>query len=164
MFGVGNPNPRVVFMGEAPGFDEDKKGEPFVGAAGQLLTKIIENGMGLKRDDVYILNTLKCRPPNNRNPAPDEVENCRGFFEQQLDILRPEYIVCLGAVAAQNLLQTKLSVGKMRGRFLDYRGVKVLVTYHPAYLLRAPEEKRKTWEDIQFLMRDMGLMSDAERS
>jgi DNA polymerase len=157
VFGVGNPNPRVVFMGEAPGYDEDKQGEPFVGAAGQLLTKIIENGMRMKRSDVYILNTLKCRPPNNRTPAPDEVANCRGFFEQQLDILRPEYIVCLGAVAAQNLLQTTQSVGKLRGRFYEYRGIKVLVTYHPAYLLRSPDEKRKTWEDLKFLMRDMGL-------
>jgi DNA polymerase len=157
VFGVGNPNPRIVFMGEAPGYDEDKQGEPFVGAAGQLLTKIIENGMRMKRQDVYILNTLKCRPPQNRTPAPDEVANCRGFFEQQLDILRPEYIVCLGAVAAQNLLETTQSVGKLRGRFHDYRGIKVLVTYHPAYLLRSPEEKRKTWDDIKFLMRDMGV-------
>jgi DNA polymerase len=157
VFGVGNPNPRIVFMGEAPGYDEDKQGEPFVGAAGQLLTKIIENGMRMKREDVYILNTLKCRPPNNRTPAPDEVANCRGYFEQQLDILRPEYIVCLGAVAAQNLLETTQSVGKLRGRFHDYRGIKVLVTYHPAYLLRSPEEKRKTWDDIKFLMRDMGV-------
>jgi DNA polymerase len=157
VFGVGNPNPRIVFMGEAPGYDEDKQGEPFVGAAGQLLTKIIEGGMRMKREDVYILNTLKCRPPQNRTPAPDEVANCRGFFEQQLDILRPEYLVCLGAVAAQNLLETTQSVGKLRGRFHDYRGIKVLVTYHPAYLLRSPEEKRKTWEDVKFLMRDMGL-------
>jgi DNA polymerase len=157
VFGVGNPNPRIVFMGEAPGYDEDKQGQPFVGAAGQLLTKIIENGMQMKREDVYILNTLKCRPPNNRTPAPDEVANCRGYFEQQLDILRPEYIVCLGAVAAQNLLETTQSVGKLRGRFHDYRGIKVLVTYHPAYLLRSPEEKRKTWDDIKFLMRDMGV-------
>jgi DNA polymerase len=157
VFGVGNPNPRIVFMGEAPGYDEDKQGEPFVGAAGQLLTKIIVNVMRMKREDVYILNTLKCRPPNNRTPAPEEVANCRGFFEQQLDILRPKYIVCLGAVAAQNLLGTTQSVGKLRGRFHDYRGAKVLVTYHPAYLLRSPEEKRKTWDDIKFLMRDMGL-------
>jgi DNA polymerase len=143
-------------MGEAPGYDEDKQGKPFVGAAGQLLTKIIENGMGMKREDVYILNTLKCRPPNNRVPEPDEVANCRGFFEQQLDILRPEYLVCLGAVAAQNLLESKQAVGKLRGRFHNYRGIKVLVTYHPAYLLRNPEDKRKTWEDIKFLLSDMG--------
>jgi len=157
VFGVGNPHPRIVFMGEAPGFDEDKQGEPFVGAAGQLLTRIIENGMGLRRSDVYILNTLKCRPPNNRTPEPEEVANCRGFFEQQLDILQPEYIVCLGAVAAQNLLETKLAVGRLRGRFHDYRGIKVLVTYHPAYLLRNPDDKRKTWDDIKMLMRDMGM-------
>lgn len=157
VFGVGNPHPRIVFMGEAPGFDEDKQGEPFVGAAGQLLTRIIENGMGLRRSDVYILNTLKCRPPNNRTPVPEEVANCRGFFEQQLDILQPEYIVCLGAVAAQNLLETKLAVGRLRGRFHDYRGIKVLVTYHPAYLLRNPDDKRKTWDDIKMLMRDMGM-------
>ncbi len=157
VFGVGNPHPRIVFMGEAPGYDEDKQGEPFVGAAGQLLTKIIESGMGIRRDEVYILNTLKCRPPNNRNPEPDEVANCRGFFEQQLDILRPEYLVCLGAVAAQNLLETKQSVGKLRGQFHDYRGIKVLVTYHPAYLLRNPDDKRKTWDDIKMLMRDMGM-------
>ncbi len=157
VFGVGNPHPRIVFMGEAPGFDEDKQGEPFVGAAGQLLTRIIENGMGLRRSDVYILNTLKCRPPNNRTPEPEEVANCRGFFEQQLDILQPEYIVCLGAVAALNVLETKLAVGRLRGRFHDYRGIKVLVTYHPAYLLRNPDDKRKTWDDIKMLMRDMGM-------
>ncbi len=144
-------------MGEAPGYDEDKQGEPFVGAAGQLLTKIIENGMGLRRDDVYILNTLKCRPPQNRTPEPAEVANCRGFFEQQLDILQPEYLVCLGAVAAQNLLETTVAVGRLRGKFHDYRGIKVLVTYHPAYLLRNPEEKRKTWDDIKLLLADMGL-------
>lgn len=156
VFGVGNPQPRLCFMGEAPGADEDQQGIPFVGRAGQLLTKIIE-ACTLQRDDVYILNTIKCRPPGNRNPSETEAANCRGFLERQLDLLRPEFICCLGAIAAQNLLQTKLAVGKLRGQFHDFRESRVLVTYHPAYLLRNPAAKRDVWEDMQLLMREMGI-------
>jgi uracil-DNA glycosylase len=156
VFGVGNAAPRLCFFGEAPGADEDKQGEPFVGRAGQLLDKIIE-AMTLKREDVYILNTLKCRPPSNRTPFPDEVENCREYFTRQLEILRPEFLVCLGACAAQALLRTKESIGKLRGRSHDYRGIKVYATYHPAYLLRNPPAKRDVWEDMKIVMKEMGL-------
>lgn len=156
VFGVGNPQARLCFLGEAPGADEDRQGEPFVGRAGQLLTKIIE-ACTLRREDVYILNVLKCRPPGNRNPLPEEASNCRGFLDRQLAIIRPEYICCLGAVAAQNLLDSEQSIGKMRGRLHDYRGIKVLCTYHPAYLLRNPEAKKDVWQDMQFLMREMGI-------
>lgn len=156
VFGVGNVRPRLCFFGEAPGRDEDQQGEPFVGAAGQLLNKIIQ-AMTLERSDVYILNVLKCRPPQNRNPEPDEVSNCRPYFERQLEILQPEFICCLGAYAARTLLDTELSVGKLRGRFHDYGAARVLVTYHPAYLLRNESAKRSTWEDMQMLMAEMGL-------
>ena len=157
VFGSGNPHTRLVFMGEAPGADEDRQGLPFVGRAGQLLTDIIVKGMGLRREDVYILNTIKCRPPGNRTPVPQEAANCREYLDQQLDILRPEFICCLGAVAAQNLLGTSTSIGQLRGRIHDFRGIKVVCTYHPAYLLRTPEAKRQTWEDIRLLMKEMGL-------
>ena len=156
VFGVGNIQPRLCFFGEAPGADEDKQGEPFVGRAGQLLDKIIE-AMTLKREDVYILNTLKCRPPSNRTPLPDEVENCRNYFTRQLETLRPEFIVCLGACAAQALLRTKEAIGKLRGRAHDYRGIKVYATYHPAYLLRNPPAKRDVWDDMKIVMKEMGM-------
>ncbi len=156
VFGVGHARPRVVFFGEAPGADEDRQGEPFVGRAGQLLTKIIE-ACGWQRSDVYILNVLKCRPPDNRNPSPDETENCRPFFERQLEILRPEYIVCVGTVPAQALLQTTDAVGKLRGRFHRYKDSTVLVTYHPSYLLRNPGAKKYVWDDMQMLLKQMGL-------
>jgi uracil-DNA glycosylase family 4 len=156
VFGVGNPLARVVFFGEAPGADEDRQGEPFVGRAGQLLTKIIE-ACTWKRDDVYILNVLKCRPPDNRNPDPEETANCRPFFERQLEILRPKYIVCVGTVPGQALLETTESVGKLRGRFHRYRDSKVLVTYHPSYLLRNPSAKKYVWDDMQILLKDMGV-------
>jgi len=156
VFGVGNPKTRLCFMGEAPGADEDRQGEPFVGAAGQLLNKIIE-ACTLRREQVYILNALKCRPPGNRTPAPDEISNCRKFFERQLEIIQPEFICCLGAVATQTLLGTTQPLGKLRGRFHDYRGIKVVATYHPAYLLRYPNMKRAAWEDMKMLMREMGL-------
>jgi DNA polymerase len=156
VFGVGNPAARVVFFGEAPGADEDRQGEPFVGRAGQLLTKIIE-ACTWKRSDVYILNVLKCRPPENRNPNPDETANCRPFFERQFEILQPEYVVCVGTVPAQALLETADSVGKLRSRFHCYRGSKVLVTYHPSYLLRNPSAKKYVWEDMQLLLKDMGI-------
>lgn len=156
VFGVGDPMARLCFCGEAPGGDEDRQGEPFVGRAGQLLTKIIE-ACTLRREDVYILNTLKCRPPNNRNPQPDETANCRGFFERQLDLIHPEYICCLGSFAAQGVLGTRLSIGRLRGRFHDFRGSKVICTYHPAYLLRNPSAKKDTWADMQMLMSAMGI-------
>jgi DNA polymerase len=156
VFGVGNARPRVVFFGEAPGADEDRQGEPFVGRAGQLLTKIIA-ACGWDRSDVYILNVLKCRPPDNRNPLPPEVAHCRQYFERQFEILRPEYIVCVGTVPAQALLETTESVGKLRGRFHRYRGSTVLVTYHPSYLLRNPSAKKYVWDDMQMLLQRMGL-------
>ena len=156
VFGVGNPNARLVFYGEAPGAEEDKQGEPFVGRAGKLLNKIIE-AMGLTRDEIYILNTIKCRPPGNRNPTPDEQQNCAGFLKRQLEIIQPEYIVCLGAIATHSFLECKTPIGQMRGQFFDKNGIKVLCTFHPAYLLRDPRRKRDVWDDIQFLMKDMGL-------
>ena len=156
VFGVGNPHPRLCFLGEAPGADEDRQGEPFVGAAGQLLDKIIA-ACTLKREDVYILNVLKCRPPGNRTPLPEEVANCRAFFERQLEILQPEFICCLGAVAAQTLLRTTRPVGQLRGKFHAYRNSQVVVTYHPSYLLRTPEMKRHTWDDMKMLMQAMGI-------
>lgn len=162
VFGDGTVMPRVVFFGEAPGADEDKQGIPFVGRAGQLLTKIIE-ACTFKREDVYIMNVVKCRPPDNRVPEPDEVSNCRHFFERQFDTLQPEYIVCVGATPAQALLETTLSIGKLRGRFHSYRGSKVVATYHPAYLLRNPDAKKFVWEDLQMMLRDMGIDPAAAR-
>ena len=156
VFGVGNPGARLCFVGEAPGADEDRLGEPFVGRAGKLLDKII-TACGMARDDVYILNVLKCRPPNNRNPLPEEAHNCRKFLNRQLELINPEYLCCLGAVAAQNLLETTVSIGRLRGKVHNYRGIKVVCTYHPAYLLRNPAAKKPTWEDMQMLLREMGL-------
>lgn len=156
VFGVGNPSAKIVFFGEAPGADEDRQGEPFVGRAGQLLTKMIE-ACGLKREEIYIMNVLKCRPPDNRNPLPDEVTNCRGYFERQFDIIRPEMVCCLGAVASQALLQTDRTIGKLRKQFHDYRGITVVCTYHPAYLLRNPAAKGDTWEDLKMMMRKLGV-------
>jgi len=156
VFGSGSPHARLVFMGEAPGADEDRQGLPFVGRAGQLLTKIIE-ACSFKRPDVYILNTLKCRPPGNRTPLPDEAANCREYLEEQLAIIRPEFICCLGAVAAQNLLGTDRSIGRLRGSLHDFQGAKVLCTYHPSYLLRNPAAKRDTWEDMKMLLSAMGI-------
>ena len=157
VFGTGSVNARLVFLGEAPGADEDRQGKPFVGRAGQLLTDMIEKGMKLRREEVYILNILKCRPPGNRTPASEEAENCREYLDGQLAILRPEFICCLGACAAQNLLGSTTSISQMRGRLFDYQGAKVLCTYHPAYLLRNPPAKRLVWEDLQVLMKAMGL-------
>lgn len=163
VFGVGNLKARVAFFGEAPGADEDRIGEPFVGRAGQLLTKIIE-ACGWKREDVYILNVLKCRPPDNRTPLPFEVENCRQYFQRQFEVIQPEYIVCTGTVPAQALLETTETVGKLRNRFHQYRGSKVLVTYHPSYLLRNPAAKKFVWEDMQILLKDMGLPIPGKKS
>jgi DNA polymerase len=155
VFGVGNPNARIVFVGEGPGRDEDIKGEPFVGRAGQLLTDIITKGMKMGREDVYICNVVKCRPPENRNPAPDEIAACEPFLMRQLEIIRPEMIVALGTFAAQTLLKTDLPISQLRGRFHDYHGIKVMPTYHPAYLLRNPDKKRETWEDIKMVMAEL---------
>lgn len=157
VFGEGSVSPRFVFVGEAPGADEDRSGRPFVGRAGELLTKMIE-ACKLRRDDNYVMNTVKCRPPGNRNPEPDEIANCTSYLEQQLVTLRPEYIVCLGAIAAQTLLKSKLPVGRLRGKLHQYHNSKVVVTYHPAYLLRTPAAKQAAWDDLQMMMRDAGLL------
>jgi len=156
VFGSGNPAARLCFLGEAPGADEDASGEPFVGRAGQLLTKIIE-ACTLTRDEVYILNVLKCRPPENRRPEPEEVANCRGYFERQIEAIRPEFICCLGTSAAQSLLRTDETIGKLRGRWFEYGPATVICTYHPSYLLRNPAAKRDVWDDMQHLMARMGI-------
>lgn len=156
VFGVGDPRARVVFFGEAPGADEDRIGEPFVGKAGQLLDRIL-SASTFRRDEVYILNTLKCRPPGNRNPNDVEIQNCGRFWQRQLELIQPEYVVCLGAIAVRTLLQTDRSIAKLRGDFHRYRGSKVLVTYHPAYLLRNESAKRLVWEDMKLLLSDMGI-------
>jgi uracil-DNA glycosylase family 4 len=155
VFGVGPVSPDLCFIGEAPGGDEDRLGEPFVGAAGQLLNKIIA-AMGMRREDVYICNVIKCRPPQNRTPSPQECLNCRDYFERQIELVGPRYICCLGAVAAQNVLGSKLGITKLRGRFHDYKGIPVLCTFHPAALLRNPGWKRDVWEDMKLLLRTMG--------
>lgn len=157
VFGVGNPTARLVFVGEAPGADEDAKGEPFVGRAGQLLTEIITKGMGLRRDDVYIANVIKCRPPGNRNPEPDEVASCEPFLIRQLELIRPQVIVALGKFAVQTLLRTKTPITKLRGQWGDYQGIKVMPTFHPAYLLRNPGDKRLVWSDIKAVLAELGL-------
>ncbi len=157
VFGTGSPETRLMFVGEAPGADEDRLGEPFVGRAGQLLNDMITKGMGLSRDQVYIANILKCRPPENRTPTVEESANCLGYLEQQIAIIRPEFLCLLGRVALQGLLKTTLSMSKLRGMWHRYRGIPTIVTYHPAYLLRKPDFKREAWEDLQMLMREMGL-------
>jgi len=148
VYGVGNPEADLMFVGEAPGADEDIQGFPFVGRAGQLLTKIIE-AINLRRDDVYIANVIKCRPPNNRNPEPDEVEACEGFLFQQIDTIKPKVIVALGTFAAKALLKTQDPISRLRGRIYEYRGAKLVPTFHPAFLLRSPERKRDVWEDMK---------------
>jgi uracil-DNA glycosylase family 4 len=148
VFGVGNPKADVVVVGEAPGADEDEKGEPFVGRAGQLLTKILE-AVQFKREEVFICNILKCRPPNNRDPQPEEIECCEPYLWKQLEIIKPKMILCAGRIAGQSLLKTKDSLGDLRGKMHDYRGIPLMVTYHPAALLRNPNWKRPCWEDVQ---------------
>ena len=149
MFGVGNPKAELMFVGEAPGADEDLQGEPFVGRAGQLLTKIIE-AIQLQRSDVYIANVIKCRPPGNRNPEPDEVATCEPFLLRQIDLIRPRVIVALGTFAAQALLKTDTPISRLRGRVHDFRGgIKLIATFHPAFLLRSPDRKRDVWEDMK---------------
>jgi DNA polymerase len=151
VYGSGDPNARLVFVGEGPGRDEDLRGEPFVGAAGALLTRIIE-AIRLSRDQVYICNVVKCRPPGNRDPEPEEVSACLPFLKRQIEAIKPQFIVTLGAVAARTLLETNLPVSRLRGRFHDWNGIRLLPTYHPAYLLRSPEKKRDVWEDMKLLM------------
>ena len=148
VYGVGNAGADLMFVGEAPGGDEDVQGIPFVGRAGQLLTKIIE-AIGLKRDDVYIANVIKCRPPGNRNPDPDEVDACEGFLFRQIDSIKPKVIVALGTFAAKALLKTQDPISRLRGRIYDYRGAKLIPTFHPAFLLRSPDRKRDVWEDMK---------------
>jgi uracil-DNA glycosylase family 4 len=150
VFGVGNPNADLMFVGEAPGADEDLQGIPFVGRAGQLLTKIIE-AIDLKREDVYIANVIKCRPPQNRNPEPDEIETCEPFLFRQIDIVKPKVIVTLGKFAAHVLLRCEDPISRLRGRVFDYRGAKLIPTFHPAYLLRNPASKREVWEDMKLV-------------
>lgn len=152
VFGVGNPNADLLFVGEGPGADEDRRGEPFVGRAGELLTRMIEAGMRMRRDDVYICNVVKCRPPNNRDPEADEVEACEPFLKSQLAIVQPKVIVGLGRIACQTLLRTRAPIGRLRGRWTAYEGIPFMPTFHPAYLLRSPEKKREAWEDLKQVM------------
>jgi len=150
VFGSGNPNAELMFVGEAPGADEDEQGLPFVGRAGQLLTKIVE-AIGMRREDVFICNILKCRPPGNRNPETDEIAACEAFLFRQIASVKPKVICALGAFGAQTLLRTTEAIGRLRGRLIDYRGAKLMATFHPAYLLRNPNEKRKVWEDMRIV-------------
>lgn len=166
VFGVGDVGARILFVGEAPGHDEDVSGIPFVGRAGQLLTDMIEKGMGLRRDDVYICNVLKCRPPNNRNPALDEVAACKGYLMRQIELIRPQVIIALGASAAQTLLNSPDSIGRLRSRWHDFYPsgsamigdpIPLMATYHPSYLLRDPGEKKKAWADLKMVMARLGI-------
>ncbi len=162
VFGVGNPRANLMFVGEAPGAEEDAQGVPFVGAAGQLLTKIIE-AMGLRRHDVYIANIIKCRPPGNRNPQPDEIASCEPFLIAQLDIIAPKVICALGTFAAQTLLKTNNPISRLRGRWHAYQGIPLMPTFHPAYLLRNPGEKKVVWADVQLIMAKLGAPSSNGR-
>jgi len=157
VFGVGNPKADLMFIGEAPGADEDQQGEPFVGRAGQLLNNMIK-AMGLRREDVYIANIIKCRPPGNRTPERDECETCSPFLMRQIAAIKPKAIVALGAVAAKTLLAINAPMSEFRGRWFDFRGTKLAVTYHPAFLLRDPRQKKETWKDLQMVMKELGLV------
>jgi len=157
VFGEGNPRAGLVFVGEGPGRDEDIVGKPFVGEAGKLLTRIIVNGMGMQRENVYICNIVKCRPPRNRDPEKDEVETCLPFLEQQIRIIGPEVICTLGRVAAQTLLGDDFRITRGRGTWRSYNGIPLMPTFHPAYLLRNPAAKRAVWEDVQEIMRRLGM-------
>lgn len=157
VFGVGNPNAELMFVGEGPGEDEDRKGEPFVGRAGQLLTDIITRGMGLQRKDVYIANVVKCRPPGNRNPEPDEIAACQPFLFRQIEVISPKVVVALGKFAAQTLLETATPISKLRGQWFPFRGRKLMPTFHPSYLLRNPADKKLVWEDVKLVMAELGL-------
>lgn len=156
VFGVGNPNARLMFIGEAPGRDEDLQGEPFVGRAGQLLTDIIK-AMKLRREDVYIANVVKCRPPENRNPEPDEMEACRPYVMRQIEIIRPEVIVTLGKVPLQGLFRKSMAITQVRGTWMSFEGTRLMPTYHPAYLLRNPAAKREVWSDMKQVMAELGI-------
>ena len=158
VFGVGNPDAEIVFIGEGPGYEEDKQGEPFVGRAGQLLTQIITKGMQMPRSDVYIANVVKCRPPENRNPEPDEIAACEPFLAKQLEIIRPKVIIALGKFAAQTLLKDTTPITRLRGKWQSYHGIKLMPTLHPAYLLRNPKDKRLVWEDIKAVLREIGRL------
>lgn len=157
VFADGSSSARIFFLGEAPGADEDAQGIPFVGKAGQLLTKMIENGMGIPRKDVYIANVLKCRPPGNRNPEPGEIEQCRGYLERQIELVAPEAIVALGNFAARFLLGTEEGIMRLRGRWGSYQGIPVMPTFHPSFLLRSPEKKKEAWSDLLEVMKKVGL-------
>jgi uracil-DNA glycosylase len=161
VFGVGNPNADLMFIGEAPGADEDQQGEPFVGRAGQLLNNMIK-AMGLRREDVYIANIIKCRPPGNRTPERDECETCSPFLMRQIAAIQPKAIVALGAVAAKTLLAINAPMSEFRGRWFDFRSTKLAVTYHPAFLLRDPRQKKETWKDLQMVMKELGLAIPAK--
>lgn len=163
VFGVGNVNADLMFVGEGPGADEDAQGEPFVGRAGQLLNNMI-SAMGIKREDVYIANVVKCRPPSNRTPEKDECDTCSPFLMRQIDVVQPKVIVALGAVAAKNLLAVSDSMANLRGRWYDFRDSKLAVTYHPAYLLRDPRQKKETWKDLQMVMKFLGLKPPAAKA
>jgi uracil-DNA glycosylase family 4 len=158
VFGVGNPRAELMFIGEAPGADEDQQGEPFVGRAGQLLNNMIK-AMGLRREDIYIANIIKCRPPGNRTPERDECETCSPFLMRQIATIRPKAIVALGAVAAKTLLAINAPMSELRGKWYDFRGTKLAVTYHPAFLLRDPRQKKEAWKDLQMVMKDLGLVA-----
>jgi DNA polymerase len=155
VFGVGNPDADLMFVGEAPGADEDIQGIPFVGRAGQLLTKMIE-AMGFARDDVYIANVLKCRPPGNRNPEPDEIATCEPFLFRQLESIQPKVVIALGAFAARTLLKTDAPISRLRGRVFEYRGAQLIPTFHPSFLLRSPGYKREAWEDLKLALSLLG--------
>ena len=157
VFGSGNPCAELTFVGEGPGAEEDLRGEPFVGRSGKLLTDMIEKGMGIPRSSVYICNIVRCRPPANRNPTESEARACRPFLEATLDVVQPRFICCLGSIAANNLLGVSMPIGRLRGEVHEYRGAQVVCTYHPAYLLRNPAAKKDAWQDLQLLMRIMGL-------
>ena len=160
VFGVGDPHAELMFVGEGPGADEDAQGEPFVGRAGHLLTKMIE-AMGYRRDEVYIANVVKCRPPGNRDPEPDEIAACEPFLKAQIAAVRPKVVVALGRFAVQTLLRDPTPITKQRGRWRDYEGVKLMPTFHPAYLLRNPPEKAKAWQDLQLVMKELGKVPTA---
>jgi DNA polymerase len=161
VFGVGNPNADLMFIGEAPGADEDLQGEPFVGRSGQLLTNMIK-AMGLSREQVYIANIIKCRPPGNRTPEREECATCSPFLMRQIEAIKPKAIVALGAVAAKTLLAVSAPMSELRGRWFDFGGTKLAVTYHPAFLLRDPRQKKETWKDLQMVMKEMGLAAPAK--
>ena len=158
VFGVGNPDAEIMFIGEGPGYEEDKQGEPFVGRAGQLLTQIITKGMQMQRSEVYIANVVKCRPPENRNPEPDEIAACEPFLAKQLELIRPKVIIALGKFAAQTLLKDTTPITRLRGKWQSYHGIKLMPTLHPAYLLRNPKDKRLVWEDIKAVLRETGRL------